>query len=240
MTALATIGHNRSPFELSQDEADGLFLEASNWCDGAPIETQEQDDAVSSLLSQIKAAIKRADDRRKDEAKPHDEAKAAIQARYNTLIGDNKTAGKGKLVLAAEACQKARTPWLVKVEEAKRIAAEEARAAEAAARKKAAEAFEAARAAQDLESKARAEILAKEVAAAERVAAKAEKATAIRTGLKTVITAQVVNMQEFAKWAWSNDRAALNDHFSARAISLARDGRRDIPGVEITETREAR
>lgn len=240
MTALATIGHNRSPFDLSQEEADGLFLEASNWCDGAPIETQEQDDAVSSLLSQIKAAIKRADDRRKDEAKPHDEAKAAIQARYNTLIGDNKTAGKGKLVLAAEACQKARTPWLKKIDDEKRAAAERLRQEQLAKQAEAEAAFRKAREADDLEAKAEAERLAVEAAQAEKLAKRADKATTVKTGLRVVVTAEITDMSAFAKWAWVHDKAALEEHFAARASDLAKNGRRDMAGVNVTEQKEAR
>ena len=38
-----------TPFEQSRDEIEGLYLEAKNWADGTPIETQEQADAVGRL-----------------------------------------------------------------------------------------------------------------------------------------------------------------------------------------------
>lgn len=240
----AVIGANNppepTPFELSSEEAENLFLEASNWCDGAPIENQRQADALAGLRAEIKAAIKRADERRKEEAKPHDEAKAEIQARYNTLIGDTKTTGKGRLILADEACQKALSPWLRKVEDEKRATAEAARREAEEKRRAAEEAFRKAREADDLAAKAEAERLAKEVAIADRQASKADKAATTKTGLKTVIVAEVTDLQAFAKWTWTHDRAALEDHFRVRASVLARDGRRDIPGVNITETRETR
>lgn len=244
MSALATIGHNNppepTPFERSHEEAEDLFLEAANWCDGAPVETQEQADALIGLRAQIKAAIKRADERRKEEARPHDEAKADIQARYNALIGDNKTSGKGKLVLADEACQSALAPWLRKVEEEKRRRAEAARAQQEAKQRAAEAAFHHAREGDNLSAKAEAERLAQEAAAAERQSKKAEKAASANTGLRTVLSADVVDLQAFAKWGWAHDRAALEDHFRARATALVRNGRSDLPGVAITETREAR
>lgn len=221
MCALAAIGHNNppepTPFEQSSEEAGDLFLEAANWCDDAPVETQEQADALAGLRAQIKAAIKRADDRRKEEARPHDEAKADIQTRYNALIGDNKTSGKGKLILADEACQSALAPWLRKVEEEKRRLAKAARAEQEAKQRAAEAAFHHAREGDDLSAKAEAERLAKEATAAERQSKKAEKTASAKTGLRTVLSAEVVNLQEFAKWGWTHDRAALEDHFRTRA-----------------------
>lgn len=241
---LATIGHNNppepTPFDLSKAEADDLFHEATNWCDGEQITTQEQADALATLLDQIKQAVKRADDRRKDEARPHDDAKAEIQARYNTLIGDTKTTGKGVLILATDACRKALQPWLQKVEDEKRAAAEAARKAQEEAQRKAQEAFAKARAADDLAAREAAERLAVEAKKLEREASKADKAATAKTGLRTVVTAEVVDMPAFAKWAWVNDRYALEDHFHARASTLAKEGRRGMPGVNVIETREAR
>lgn len=144
-TNFAGMGHNNppepTPFELSRSEAVDLFDEAKNWCDGEPVASQEQADALTALLDQIKAATKRADERRKEEARPHDEAKAGIQARYNELIGDTKTTGQGILVLATGAARKVLQPWLQKVEDEKRAAAEAARKAQEEIQRKAQEAF---------------------------------------------------------------------------------------------------
>lgn len=240
----AVIGGNNppepTPFELSQAEALDLMDEAKNWCDGDPISSQSQADALDKLLADIKAAVKRADDRRKEEARPHDEAKAEIQSRYNGLIGDTKTTGKGIMVLAQEAVLHVLQPWRQKVEDEKRRVAEEARREQEAKLRAAQEAFQKAREADNLATREEAEKLAAEAKKAEQAASKAEKAAVSKTGLRTVVTAFVSDPQAFAKWAWVNDRSALDEHFSARATALVRDGRRNIPGVEITETREAR
>ena len=240
----AVLGGNNppepTPFEESQAEAIDLFDEAKNWCDGEPITSQQQADALSALLDQIKAAAKRADERRKEEARPHDDAKAEIQERYNTLIGNTKTTGKGILVLATEAVQAVRQPWLQKVEAEKQAAAEAARKAEEEKRRAAQEAFAKARETDDLAARQEAERLAVEAKKAEREASKADKAATTKTGLRTVVTADVVDMTEFAKWAWVNDRPALEDHFTARANALAIAGKRDMPGVNVTEERVAR
>lgn len=227
-----------TPFELSTSEAEDLFLEATNWCDGAAIETAEQAEALGRLRAGIKAAIKRADDRRREEARPHDEAKATIQARYNALIGDNKTT-KGKLILADEACQRALSPWLRKVEEEKQRKAEEARRAAEEAVRAAQEAFRKAEV-DDLAARAEAEALAAKAKAASRDANRADKAAVTKTGLRTVVEAEIVDLRAFAEWAWRHDGAALETHFRARAAALAAEGRRDLPGVTITEKREAR
>ena len=229
-----------TPFELSKEQAEDLFLEALNWCDGAKIETQEQADALSGLRAQIKAAIKLADERRVEEAKPHDEAKKEIQTRYNTLIGDTKTTGKGKLIIADEACQTALTPWLKKIDDEKRAAAERLRQEQLAKQAEAEAAFRKAREADDLEAKAEAERLAVEAAQAEKLAKRADKATTVKTGLRVVVTAEITDMSAFAKWAWVHDKAALEEHFAARASDLAKNGRRDMAGVNVTEQKEAR
>lgn len=229
-----------TPFELSKEQAEDLFLEALNWCDGAKIETQEQADALSGLRAQIKAAIKLADERRVEEAKHHDEAKKEIQTRYNTLIGDTKTTGKGKLIIADEACQTALTPWLKKIDDEKRAAAERLRQEQLAKQAEAEAAFRKAREADDLEAKAEAERLAVEAAQAEKLAKRADKATTVKTGLRVVVTAEITDMSAFAKWSWVHDKAALEEHFAERASDLARAGRRDMAGVIVTEQKEAR
>ena len=92
-----------TPFELSAKEAEDLLSEACNWVDGMTVESQEQADALDGLLAQIKAAAKLAEERRKAEVKPFDDAKAEVQSRYNTLIGDTKATGKGKLLIIPRA-----------------------------------------------------------------------------------------------------------------------------------------
>ena len=238
-----TLGGNLpplTPFELSAKEAEDLLSEACNWVDGMTVESQEQADALDGLLAQIKAAAKLAEERRKAEVKPFDEAKAEIQSRYNTLIGDTKATGKGKLLIAQEAVLNLLTPWRQKIDEEKRAAAEALRKAEEEKRQAAMAAFAKAREANDLAAKLEAERLAAEAAAAEKAAKKADKAVGQKTGLRVVVTAEIIDMSAFAKWAWVHDKAALEEHFAARASDLAKNGRRDMAGVIVTEQKEAR
>lgn len=238
-----TLGGNLpplTPFELSAKEAEDLLSEACNWVDGMTVESQEQADALDGLLAQIKAAAKLAEERRKAEVKPFDDAKAEIQSRYNTLIGDTKATGKGKLLIAQEAVLKLLTPWRQKIDEEKRAAAEALRKAEEEKRQAAMAAFAKAREANDLAAKLEAERLAAEAAAAEKAAKKADKAVGQKTGLRTVVTAEITDMSAFAKWAWVHDKAALEEHFATRANNLAKAGRRDMAGVTVHEDKEAR
>ena len=238
-----TLGGNLpplTPFELSAKEAEDLLSEACNWVDGMTVESQEQADALDGLLAQIKAAAKLAEERRKAEVKPFDDAKAEIQSKYNTLIGDTKATGKGKLLIAQEAVLKLLTPWRQKIDEEKRAAAEALRKAEEEKRQAAMAAFAKAREANDLAAKLEAERLAAEAAAADKAAKKADKAVGQKTGLRVVVTAEITDMSAFAKWAWVHDKAALEEHFAARASDLAKAGRRDMAGVIVTEQKEAR
>ena len=240
-----SIGGNHPPedpttFELSAKEAEDLLSEACNWVDGMTVESKEQADALDGLLAQIKAAAKLAEERRKAEVKPFDEAKAEVQSRYNMLIGDTKATGKGTLLIAQEAVLKLLTPWRQKIDEEKRAAAEALRKAEEEKRQAAMAAFAKAREANDLAAKLEAERLAAEAAAAEKAAKKADKAVGQKTGLRVVVTAEITDMSAFAKWAWVHDKAALEEHFAARASDLARAGRRDMAGVNVTEQKEAR
>ena len=238
-----TLGGNLpplTPFELSAKEAEDLLSEACNWVDGMTVESQEQADALDGLLAQIKAAAKLAEERRKAEVKPFDDAKAEVQSRYNTLIGDTKATGKGKLLIAQEAVLKLLTPWRQKIDEEKRAAAEALRQAEEEKRQAAMAAFAKAREANDLAAKLEAERLAAEAAAAEKAAKKADKAVGQKTGLRVVVTAEITDMSAFAKWAWVHDKFELEEHLRYRANEMAKAGRRDLPGVVVHENKEAR
>lgn len=237
--ALAGIGHNSelSGFDLSRDEIDGLHLEASNWLDGKGVQSQDDADAIGRLLDMIGEAIRTAETRRKAEAKPFDDGKAEIQARYNKLIGDTKGSGKGKAILAREVCQAALTPWRVRQEEERRAAAEAARKAAEEAQREAAFAFDISRH-DDLEGRQQAEELAAQAKAAEAAAKKAEKPTA--TGLRTIYRAEVQDFTAFARWAWTERPDEMRGLLRTLAERLCDAKVRSIPGVTITETRVAR
>ncbi|MFP5513281.1 MAG: hypothetical protein ACLGJC_09395 [Alphaproteobacteria bacterium] len=241
---IAGIGHNGAPeptpFERVRDKIDKLFDEAKLYLDGEPVASQGVADDIANLLNMIRSAENEADDERKKEAKPHDDAKAEIQARYNALIGNTKTV-KGKTVLASEACKKALAPWLQKVEAEKAAAAEAARR-EADEKRRVAEEAIRSRDAANLEQTAAAEALLKDAKKADAAAKKAEKdgakagsstfgrAISTRTVWNTSMTNSVEALKHY--------RATKPEELKAFLLSLAeadvRSGARSIPGFSIT------
>ncbi|GJE77208.1 hypothetical protein [Methylorubrum suomiense] len=237
--ALAGIGHNSnvSDFDLSRDEIDGLHLEASNWLDGKGVQSQDDADAIGRLLDMIGEAIRTAETRRKAEAKPFDDGKAEIQARYNKLIGDTKGSGKGKAILAREVCQAALTPWRVRQEEERRAAAEAARKAAEEAARQAALAFQVTRS-DDLEGREEAEVLARQAKKAETAARRAGKPVA--TGLRMVVRAEVTDFPAFLRWVRENRPDALRGALQTIAETLSTQKTRGLPGVVYHEEPVAR
>lgn len=243
MNAIATIGHNQppaTPFDIVSEKINDLYAEAKNWCDGEEIASQEQADEVQKLMRLIQSAEKEADEARKDEARPHDEAKAAIQERYNPLIGKTKSV-TGLTVLAIDACKKALAPWLRKVEEENRRKAEEARK-EAEAKAEAARAALAQR--QSLEDAERAEALVREAKQAEADARRAANAKAGAKGegravtLRDKYTPEVTDYTAFARHVWTAHRSDMEDFLNAQAAKLVTAGvRNGIPGVTIHHER---
>lgn len=238
--ALATIGHNRSAFELSQEAIEDLYSEAKLWLDGEPITSQEHADDVQRLMRLIQAAEKEADERRKEEARPHDEAKAEIQARYNALIGNTKTV-KGMTVLAIEACKKALTPWLRLVEEENQRKAEAARA-EAAEKERVAR--EAMQSRQTLEDAERAEALVREAKQAEADARKAGNAKAAAKGEGRAVTMrdyyapEITDYVAFARFVWGERQDDMRDFLCVQAAQIVSGGRHSgIPGVKVHHER---
>lgn len=233
----AGIGHNNppTPFDLVKEKIEGLYLEAKNWCDGEPLASQEQADEVQRLMRMIQAVEKEADEHRKEEARPHDEAKAAIQERYNTLIGKTKSV-TGLTIKAVDACRAALTPWLRKVDEENRKAAEEARRA---AEEKQREAMAAMRARQSLDDMEAAERIATEAKEADIAARRAANAKASAKGagravtLRDRYTPEITDYNAFAKYVWTAHRADLEQFLAIEAGKLVASGVRTLPGVTI-------
>lgn len=227
-----------TPFEVIKAEVEDLLLEARNWCDGEPIANPAQADAVTKLHDAIHELGKRAEVARTEEKKPYDEIIAEIQSRWNTLTGNTKTTGKGKVVLGKEALQGLLTPWRNKVEaekraEAKRLADE---AAEAAAAAQAA--MQASRG--NLEEREKAEELYQAAQDIERVARRADKAATTKTGLRSVWTAELVDAGAALDWAYGY----APEQFTALVQSIADKavfgGLRTVPGFNVKEERVAR
>lgn len=237
------IGHNNpppapSPFEVAQAKIAEARDEARMWLDGKPVASQDEADGLAQLIDMARKAGKLADENRKIEAKPFDDGKADVQARYKPLLADAERVTKA--LLAASGA------WLVKVEAAQRAKADAdrieaqrladaARAAHAAANPQNLAEVEAAEAAID-EAK-RAEKIAK---AADGAVASAKGATATRAiGLRSYWLADVTDPAEFARYLWRNHNAeylAWLDEVASRMV--ARD-HVDLPGVKAVEDRRA-
>lgn len=244
--AISMIGHNggpeMTPFDAVKANIDDLYDEALLWLDGDPISTQDQADALNTLMSKIKDAAKAADDQRILEKKPLDEAIDEIQGRYNPLISGffskNKTAGKA--TMAMDAAKKALKPYL---DELDRRQQEAARLAREEADRKQREAMEAMRArdSANLAQREEAERLAHEAKLAEASANRAENAKAHAkgegraTGLRTIHRAVMADRKTAAAWVWVDHNDALMEFIQDLADKAVRAGKRQIPGFDVVE-----
>lgn len=242
----AVIGGNApplTPFEIAEKKINDVYDECKLWLDGATVDSQGLADGIGNLLVLIRDAESFADATRVAEKKPYDEKIAEIQARYAPLIANTK-AIKGKTVLAAEACKRALQPWLVKkdaeIKEAARLAREEADRQQQAAQ-------EAIRSVDqtNLTARAEAEALVADAKKATVVANKAERQTAVvggamgrAVGLRSVWVAAMTDMREAAKHYWTAAPEAMREFLQGQADTDVRNGKRSIPGFEITEQRK--
>lgn len=233
-------GHNQPPSEFDElsAEINDLYDEAKNWCDGEPVTTDEQEKAVSDLMALIRDAERRADDLRKKEVKPLDDAKKAIQDKFNELIGKNKSV-TGLTVLALETCKKAVEPYRQKkaAEAAEKARIERERAAEA--ERIAQEELRKAQASADLEQREKAEALIQEAKAAERDAKRANKAATSGLGLRRSYRAEVINYTQAAQYFWRINPMPFHELIDKLAQQHASNNGGPVDGVIIHEDRKA-
>lgn len=232
---------NATPFDLIAEDAQSWIDEARHWADGKPVETQDQADAVSAIIEALRQSAKAADEQRKDENKPHDDAKVAVQAKYAPLFADPKTKAPGKVYAATDALKACLLPYLQEQDRIKREAEDKARQEAEEAQRVAQEAMQAAQAS-DLAAREAAEALAEraEVAQADAKAASKDKAHALggsrAMGLRTKWTAKVTDYRLAARHFWQTNPEAFNAVIEKLAADDAREGRRSpIPGVEFVE-----
>ncbi len=231
-------GGNMTPFEQSEMEIADLYDEAKNWADGEPVTTQEAHDEVERLMDLISAAAKTADERRVEEIAPHKAAVDAAQARWNTLIGKNKSI-TGKTVLALDALKKVVEPFRVEQQRLKDAEARRIREEAEEAERRAQEAF-AQTSVADLAEREEAERLAQRAADLSKVANKAAKAATTNTGLTTYWQTEVTDKRAVAAHYWKTRPAEVDAFFLSLAEADVRRGMRSIPGCEITEQKKAR
>ena len=234
---------NATPFDLIADHLEDLIAEARNFADGEPVTNQGQADAVSALIESLRTAAKDADAERVRENKPHDDAKAAVQAKYAPLIADPKNKNPGKVWKAIDALKACLQPYLAKIDAEKREAERIAREIADKAARDAAEAMRAA-AACDIGAREQAEALVADAEAAQKAAQAAAKDKAHATGgsramgLRSVWRATVTDAHAAAAHYWRTNPDAFAVLLQKLADDDVRSGKRSgIPGVEIVEER---
>lgn len=245
----ATRGGNNPPpdpaetFWALKAHADDLYAEAKGWLDGASVESQGQADAIGKLLGMIREASGDIEKARKAEVKPLDDQKAAIQERFNALIGDNKSC-KGILIRAQEACKAALAPWLRKLEAERQAEADRLRKEAEEQARAAAEAARAATAAADLQAAEDAEAMVKAAQAADKAATTAENAKAQAgggdyraVGLKSVWTPALVDAGAALRHYAERRPNDLKAFLLKCAQEDVRAGIRTIAGFVVEETR---
>lgn len=238
---VAGLGHNQppepTPFEAVKAEIEDLYAEAKGWLDGEPVATEGQAEAIGKLRDLLRAASKRAEELRKQEAKPFDDGKAEVQARYNPLIQKDR----GTVDLAVKACNAALAPYLRKKDDELREAArlEQRRAAKLA--QEARDAAQAAARSADLTERESAEDLLAQAKDAVASMQRAEKAkprvpgAARAIGLKSVWTPELTDPAAAIEHYRKVQPAALKEWMLEQARKDVRAGSRHIPGFQITE-----
>lgn len=231
----AKIGDNNPPDEFDEisQEINDLYDEAKNWADGEAISSDAIAENVEILINQIKDAKKRADDLRKEEVKPHDEAKKAVQAKYNPLIADTKGV-TGKAVLALGALKTLLNPWK---QEQQRKKDEEARKLREVAEEKERKAQEA-MASANLEEREAAQELMAEAQKDTKAANRASKDNI--KGLRTIWVTKMTDPKAAASHFWKTDRQEVTNFFQGMAERKVREGIKTIPGFEITSEKVAK
>ena len=205
---------------------------AESWLDGKPAQSQAEVDELSALLDEARKAKKEVDSARKEEAKPFDDGKAEVQARYNPLLKNADT--------IADALKAAMAPFMAKMEAEKRAREEAARREAEEARRKADEAMREANRA-DLAAREQAEALADAAKRAEYAARAAVNDKAKATGgsravtLRIIYRAEVTDLTAAARHYWPLAKAEFLAVVERLAAEDARAGKRDIPGVTIHE-----
>src|SRR3546814_12091071 len=92
--ATAPIGHNNppepTPYEAILTDVQDLSEPAQGFLDGDPTNDQATADMVAKLIDEARKGQKAAEDLRKEEAKPFDDGKKAVQAKWTPITDEKK------------------------------------------------------------------------------------------------------------------------------------------------------
>lgn len=120
-------GDNDESFEAIKDRIDDLAREAEKLIKSGGAKTQEEADRASDLANRLGELWNKADDARKAEKKPHDDAAAAVQEKWRGVLIAGSIYKQIKAVVV--------TPFLAELDRRRKAAEAEARkAAEQAAK----------------------------------------------------------------------------------------------------------
>jgi len=242
MTPAPKIGDNKPPAVDPEILADftaraAKFAEAGGlWLDKGKIEDAETAAKAGDFLRGARQLFKQVEDERKKQKEPHLEAGKAVDAAFEKVKSIiEKTASAAKKLLDAFAA-----------EEDRRVRAEQAAAAQAAAesRQKAEEEARRAAARNDIVGEAEAEAALKEAAKAEKAAAKVEtvkigSATGAGKALsyRTIRTARIKSAALACAHYREHPELIATLERLANADIRAKNGPDSVPGFEIIEER---
>ena len=228
MTETAGVGHNLPPKPIFET-IDDLHTEATAWCDGTAIETDEQALELGKLLKMLDDAHKTCEAERKEKAKPFDEGKKAVQAKYSPFIK--------KAELAIDAAKAVRDRYLRQKQAAIDEAARKARE-EAEALKRDAEA-EIRRTRGDLEAREAAERKVEEAKRAwHKAIALANTTPPTIGGRKTVSKTYDVTIADpvmAANYCWAHHKDEMLEFILVIGKRNVREGMRGISGFKVVE-----
>lgn len=239
MTAEAIHLPNATPFDLIVESINDALVEAKNWADGNPAETQEQVDEIARLIDDLNANAKALEAERVAEKKPLDDKIQAIQDRYNVYLAPLKNKTPGKVPTAIDALNAAKRPFLLKRERELEEARQKAIAEAAAKAKEAADALAAASAA-DLSARESVEAKIKE---AEDAAQAAKAAATIKAhahgggraqGLRSRTVAEITDLNAAVRHYWTQDAEPFRALVQKLADDDARQNRRSAEGKGVT------
>ncbi len=191
-------------------------------------------DAITDLRTKLHEAGKAAEDLRVAEKKPHDDAIAAIQERFNPYV----QAKKGKVDMGKKALDELLAAWRKRVADEK--AAEARRIAEEAAeaKRKADEAMR--QSSGNLAAREEAEEALADAKRLEKTAARTFKAATTGLGLRTVWVAVLVEEEAALDWAFARAKDEFLAVVQRNADEVVRAGARAVPGFRVEEQKVAR
>lgn len=204
---------------------DDLFSMLSNTLAGGAVDSDEKEAAIDALMDDFRKASKDADEARKEEKKPHDDAAKAVQAKWKPVI-DKADRGVSE-------CKAALTPYRI---EKQRIADEAARKAREEAEAKQAAAQAALKQSDDLESRFQAE---QELEQARKLTAVANKIDRSATGLRTSWEAELTDKTAALRHYLKTQPGEFESLIQTLADRDARGARPPVPGVLYHERKKA-